>query len=292
MDQWDQQEEQLDEDKKTLQEKLEALKARQKKQQERQQKLKQSGETQLSEVDEDARLLSKSGQVVAGYNVQIAVDEKHKLLLVCEVTHDSNDYQQLAPIAKKAKAVLGSQKLEVLADSGYFSGPQLKSCLDAGILPFVPEADNSARQRTQGRLSREDFEYQAELDVYQCPAGQLLKKTRRYVRDGKRLSGYSGQAAVCQQCQLKAECLPPKTPYRQLARWEHEHVIEAHRERMATSGAEKMAQRAALAEHPFGTLKQRCGWSHFLLRGKQNVSAEMALLMLGYNLEKVRHMIG
>ena len=87
----------------------------------------------------------------------------------------------------------------------------------------------------------------------------------------------------CVRCTHKDTCLPEKTPFRQISRWEDEHILIAHRERMAQQGSEKMRLRAAIAEHPFGTLKQQCGWSHFLLRGMQKVRAEMDLLMLSYN---------
>jgi transposase len=53
-----------------------------------------SGETQLSRTDPDARLLTKSGQTVAGYNVQIAVDDAHKLIVASEVVNDGNDTGQ------------------------------------------------------------------------------------------------------------------------------------------------------------------------------------------------------
>ncbi|MET4323804.1 transposase [Bradyrhizobium sp. RT5a] len=81
--------------------------------------LEQSGQTQLSRTDADARLLAKNGQVVAGYNVQIAVDDKHKLIVASEVVNDGNDTGQLYDIAKAAKEELGVETLTVLADTGY-----------------------------------------------------------------------------------------------------------------------------------------------------------------------------
>lgn len=276
----------------SLEEKLEALKERQQKHQERLENLRESGEKQLAEVDEDARLLSKNGQTVAGYNVQIAVDQKHKLLIACEVTNDGNDQGQLEPMAKKAQRVLGVETLEVAADTGYFNVQHIKACMDAGITPYVPEPDWHTRVRKQGRFSREEFHYNAELDAYRCPAGQLLKRRRTLQKNGKLMFGYASQASICTQCLLKTTCLPAKTPYRQIYRWEHEHIVESHRKRMAQQGSKKMRQRTALAEHPFGTLKQWCGWSHFLLRGTQKVNAEMDLLMLSYNFKRVLNVLG
>lgn len=275
-----------------IQEKLEALKTRQAEHQERLAKLQASEETQLAEVDEDARLLSKNGQTVAGYNVQHVVDEKHKLLVACEATNAGNDQNQLEPMAKKAKQVLGVDELLALADAGYFDAKAIKACLEAGITPYVPEPDWNTRVREQGRFSREDFHYHAEEDCYKCPAGQLLKRIRSSLKNSKRIFGYASQASVCAQCPLKGQCLPEKTPYRQINRWEHEHILDAHRVRMKEQGKKRMQQRAALAEHPFGTLKLWCGWNHFLLRGKEKVDAEMNFLMLCYNFKRALNILG
>ena len=292
MDRADEEEISQEGDDKSLEEKLAALKERQQKHQERLEKLRESGERQLAEVDEDARLLSKNGQSVPGYNVQIAVDEKHKLLVACEVTNEGNDQRQLEPMAKNAKQVLEVETLEAVADTGYFNVQHIKACIEAGITPYVPEPNKTNQARLQGRFAREDFQYKAELDIYECPAGQTLKRRRTYERNGKRVFGYASQTSVCAQCSFKSHCLPPKTQYRQVHRWEHQHIVETHRERMIQQGGEKMRQRAALAEHPFGTLKQWCGGSHFLLRGKEKVSTEMALLMLSYNIKRVLNILG
>ena len=273
-------------------EKLEQLKARQKKNQERLEKLQASGEKQLGEVDEDARLLSKNGQSVAGYNVQTVVDGKNKLLVTCAATQDGNDTQQLAPMAKQAKQVLGVSELEVVSDAGYNNFDQIKECLDAGITPYVPEPDRNTRFGVQGRLTRDNFCYQAEQDCYVCPAGKTLLRAGQVVRHGQVRHGYRSQPAICANCPLKAQCLPPTCRYRSIYRWEHEEIIEAHRQRMAKEGPTKMALRACLSEHPFGILKRGCGWDHFLLRGLSKVSAELEFWMFGYNFKRVLSILG
>jgi transposase len=281
-----------EEDNSQLVEKLEHLKARQKKNQERLKKLQTSDEKQLSEVDEDARILSKNGQSVAGYNVQTVVDEKHKLLVTCAVTQDGNDTQQLAPMAKQAKQALGVSHLEVVSDAGYHNFDQIKECLDANIIPYVPEPDRNAQVKAQGRFTRDHYFYQPERDCYVCPAGEALLRHGQTVRHGQVRHCYRSQPAICANCPLKAQCLPTKTRYRSIYRWEHEEIIEAHRQRMAEQGLPKMALRACLSEHPFGTLKRWCGWNHFLLRGLPKVSAEMELWMLGYNFKRVLNILG
>ena len=107
--------------------------------------LEASGETQLSLTDPDARLLVKSGQGVAGYNVQAVVDDKHKLIVASEVVNDSSDVNQLHAMAKAAKEALDVETLQVLADEGYYSSIELKACEDDGITAYVPPPEGKGR---------------------------------------------------------------------------------------------------------------------------------------------------
>lgn len=275
-----------------LEAKLTALQARQAQHQARLAKLQAGGATQVADVDPDARLLTKAGQCVAGYNVQTAVDAKHKLLVVAEATQAGNDEGQLAPIAQAAQAALEVKALTVTADSGYCTAQGIEACVDAGITPYVPEPDKTRYGRAQGRFGREAFTYEPEANRYRCPAGQVLTYTSAREKAGKTIYTYISRAATCASCPLREHCLPPKTAYRQVTRWAHEAVMEAHRARMAKAGQVMMATRAALAEHPFGTLKLWCGWRHFLLRGLAKVQAELSLLMLSYNFKRVLTILG
>jgi len=275
-----------------LAQKLEKLKERQAKTKARLEKITESGATQVSETDEDARLLKKNGQVTAGYNVQIAVDNKHKLICAHEVTNDGNDSQQLAPMALKAKEALGVDRLKANADAGYENAPQLKECLDNGITPYVPLADKNAQVREQGRFERTEFTYHAESDSYQCPAGEVLKRSGSQKKSTKLSHKYAAKASVCKACPLAKKCLPEKTGYRQILRWEHEEIIEQHRQRMAQTGREQMKTRASCAEHPFGTMKESLGWRQFLMRGLDKVRAEMNLQVLAYNFKRVLNILG
>jgi hypothetical protein len=276
-----------------LGEKLAQLRQRQKKRSEQLQQLQESGETQIAEVDPDARLLSKKGSgTIAGYNVQIAVDDKHKLIVTGEVTQDGNDEQQLAPMSQAAKAELGVAELTSVQDMGYFNVEQIKDCLENGITPYVSEPDKQAQARKQGRFTRDDFTYDVQANCYHCPGGKRLKYSTSREKRGKRIWIYRSSVGDCAGCLLRSQCLPEKNRYRTVTRWEHEAVIEAHRERMAQDGAEKMRQRAELCEHPFGTLKLWLGWTHFLLRGLEKVRAEFSLMRLVYNFRRVLTILG
>ena len=256
-------------------------------------KLEASGQTQLSQTDPDARLLSKNGRVVAGYNVQIAVDDKHKLIVASEVVNDGNDTGQLHAMATAAKEEMGVTTLAALADTGYYNGNELKACEEDGIVAYVPQAKRTARLEAQGRMSHEEFVYDAEADVYRCPAGQVLtpSETPKTNTGGRIEIRYTSRKADCDACPLRVRCLSAKTPTRTVQRWEHEAVLERHRARMKTA-AGRMRRRGAIVEHPFGTLKCRAGYRHFLVRGFNKVRGEWSLMALCYNFSRVLTIIG
>jgi transposase len=256
-------------------------------------RLAASGETQLSRTDADARLLTKAGQTVAGYNVQVAVDEAHKLIIASAVVNDGNDTGQLYAMAKAAKDALGAETLQAVADVGYYNGATLKACEDDGIVAYVPQARRTGRLQAQGRFSHEDFSYDAAVDAYRCPAGALLRPTRgRKKNTGGRIEiRYVSRKAGCDACPLRGRCVTAKTPTRTVYRWEHEDVIERHRARMKDAAA-LMRRRSGLAEHPFGTLKCRAGYRHFLVRGFDKVRGEWSLMALCYNFTRVLNIIG
>jgi transposase len=260
-------------------------------------RLEKNGETQLSLTDPDARLLVKSGQGVAGYNVQAAVDDKHMLIVASEVVNDSSDVGQLHNMAKAAKDALGADTLEALADEGYYSSTELKACEDDGITAYVPVPEANARLEKQGRFSLKDFSYDGAADVYRCPAGELLRpmKGRRNGRwqntSGRVEIRYTNRKAICGTCRLKARCLSRTAPYRTVARWEHEDVLERHRTRMQDADR-LMRRRSAIVEHPFGTIKCRAGYRHFLVRGFDKVRGEWSLMALCYNFTRILNILG
>ena len=254
--------------------------------------MKARGEKQQSKTDPDARLLHKSGQTVAGYNLQIAVDAKHKLIVEHEVTNAGNDSGQLDVMAKRSQERLGVETLTVVADGGYYHQERIRCCVEAGITPYVALPRNKSSAKAQGRFDREAFSYETGEDVYHCPGGKTLVPQSEQIKSGKRMIRYVSRCADCSQCPLKARCLPKTNAYRSLYRWEHEAVIDAHKQRMVQAGQEKMRQRTALVEHPFGTLKCQMGWRHALVRGFEKVRGEVGLLILSYNFRRVLNLIG
>jgi hypothetical protein len=152
-------------------------------------KLADSGDSQLSRTDPDARLLAKHGQIVAGYNVQIAVDDKHKLIVASEVVNDGNHSGQLHAMAQAAKQALGVAALTAVADTGYYNGEALKACEDDAITAYVPLRDPDQRLKQQGRFGIADFRYDAAADLYRCPANAELRPMRGHKRKASSAAG-------------------------------------------------------------------------------------------------------
>jgi len=247
-----------------------------------------SPDQQISLTDPDSRSMATSGRGsgVVGYNVQVAVDTAHHLIVTHEVINVGTDRSQLAHIAKETKATLEVEKLDVVADRGYFSGEEILACEKADITVTLPKPMTS-NSKAAGRFGKQDFRYVAAEDVYVCPAGQRLAYSFTTEDKGLVLRRYRTKA--CQSCSIKNACTTAKE--RLISRWEHEHVLEAVQRRL-DEHPEKMRQRRETVEHPFGTIKARMGATHFLMKTLPKVATEMALHVLAYNLTRVMNIVG
>jgi transposase len=243
---------------------------------------------QISLTDPDSRSMATSGRGsgLVGYNVQVAVDTEHHLIVTHEVTNVGSDRAQLARVAKEAKATLQTDTLVAVADRGYFSGEEILACEQAGITVTLPKPMTSGA-KSDGRFGKQDFVYRPEEDVYRCPAGERLKYRFTSVENGLNLRRYWTNA--CGTCALKNRCTTGVQ--RRITRWEHEHVVEAVQRRL-DENPQAMRQRRETVEHPFGTIKARMGATHFLMKTLPRVAAEMALHVLAYNLTRVMNIIG
>ncbi len=243
---------------------------------------------QISLTDPDARSMATSGRDtgIVGYNVQAAVDTEHHLIVAHEVTNVGTDRHLLANMAEQARDEMGVEKLEAVADRGYYEGNEIRACEEAGITVTLPKPMTSGA-KAAGRFGKQDFVYLPDEDVYRCPAGERLifrfageeggKLTRRYWTRG------------CQTCVLKAKCTTG--PERRVSRWEHEAVLDAVQARLDRN-PDKMTVRRQTAEHPFGTIKAWMGATHFLTMTLPKVATEMALNVLAYNMKRVIAIVG
>jgi transposase len=241
---------------------------------------------QVSVTDPDTRRMPTAQGNVVGYNAQLAVDAKHKLIAADEVTNDTNDYGQLADVAQQAKDNLALPQTEVVADKGYYSAAEVSRCVEQNITPFIPKADTSANTR-QGLFGKSQFRYDAAQDVYVCPGNQALTYRFSTFELGRGLRYY--RASGCARCALKAQCTRNQGN-RTITREDNEALMEAMAERMRAQ-PEKFKLRKQLAEHPFGTIKRWMGFTHFTLKGLEKVRTEWSLITLVYNLKRVLKLV-
>ncbi|TDF94208.1 IS1182 family transposase [Paraburkholderia guartelaensis] len=252
--------------------------------------LKDLPEKQISLTDPDSRsMISQAkGTGVVGYNVQVAVDTKHHLIVTHEVTNVGSDRAQLSPMAKAAREAMGKNKLQALADRGYFSAPEIKACDDADIEALVPKSQTSGA-KADGRFDRGDFIYIASDDQYLCPAGQRAIYRYTSVESANLLKLRTYWSSACPHCPIRSQCTP--APYRRIRRWEHEAVLEQMQQRLDRQ-LDAMTIRRRTVEHVFGTLKHWMGSTHFLMRRLGHVATEMNLHVLAYNLKRVIGILG
>ena len=247
-----------------------------------------SPDLQILLTDPDSRSMATSGRGsgVVGYNVQVAVDTEHHLIVAHEVTNSGSDRAQFANMAKQAKGVLKAETLEAVADRGYFSSLEILACHEAGITVTLPKSQTSGA-KSDGRFGKQDFVYLPEEDAYRCPAGEQLPYRFTSEEGGKRLRRY--WTTACQDCALKSQCTTG--PERRIPRWEHEHLLDAVQQRL-DANPQAMRLRRETVEHPFGTMKARMGATHFVTKTLPKVAAEMALSVLAYNLTRVMNIVG
>jgi transposase len=219
------------------------------------------------------------------YNVQTAVDAKHKLIVANDVTNDTGDRDWLSPMALQAKDILGGP-FDAVVDVGYYHGEEVKTCLEAGITPYVARPVTSANQK-RGLFSKDDFTYDGATDTYQCPAGERLTFRFATVEQGRHIRYYATSA--CRACPLTPQCTCNKGG-RRLTRWVEEHLLEAMEQRVR-SRPEVTKQRNQPVEHPFGTMKRWWDAGYFLMRGLEKVRTEFSLTVLAYNLRRVLNLV-
>ena len=243
---------------------------------------------QISLTDPDARSMATSGRGsgMVGYNVQTAVDVKNHLILAHEVTNLGHDRSQLANMAKQAKAVIGTDQLDVVADRGYFKGEEILDCDQAGITTYLPKPQTS-NNIAKGLFSKRDFIYNSADDEYQCPAGEHLIYSSSSVEKGQTIRRY--RTSACKTCAIKSKCTTGKE--RRMRRWEHEAVVDAVQARLDRE-PERMKARRETVEHPFGTIKSWMGSTHFQTRTLEKVSTEMSLHVLAYNMKRLISIFG
>jgi transposase len=269
-----------------LQEKIAALKKQMQALQEIAVQLKDAPGAQISLTDPDSRSMKTRGTGIIGYNVQTAVDAKHHLIVAHEVTNIGSDRDQLSSMAEQARTAVGTEKLTVIADRGYFKSEEILACDKAGITTIVAKSVTSGATAS-GRFGKDDFIYNVQNDTYRCPAGQHLIRHTTMIERGLTFHRY--WTSNCKNCAVKKSCTPGQE--RRVTRWEDEAVLDAMQTRLDHfPGA--MRIRRQTVEHAFGTIKLWMGSAHFLTKTLKRVADEMSLHVLAYNLKRAIKLLG
>src|ERR687897_936007 len=272
-----------------LKEKIEGLRRQMQALREMGQQVEAAPDPQISLTDPDARSMATSGKGtgIVGYNVQMAVDAEHHLIVAHEVTNIGSDRAQLTSMGQKARDATGCEEITVLADRGYYNGDEVLACEGSGVVPCIPKTQTSGNAK-RGLFTVADFIYDAENDRYTCPAGKFL--TRGKVRSDRRdnIDHYRNLTA-CLTCVLKPRCTPDKI--KRLKRWEHEGILDTMQARLDRM-PDAMAIRRQAVEHPFGTLKAWMGSTHFLTKTLEKGRTEMSLQILAYNMKRMINIFG
>lgn len=239
---------------------------------------------QISQTDPDARLMKThhmERQVC--YNVQSAVDTKHHLIVAHDIVM-TTDRGQLAVVAKQVQQALDKKNITVIADKGYFSRTDIKATQDLGVTASIPQSDTSGSKK-KGIFNKSLFKYDKHKDVYICPADEELPHRRNVTDSGLELKVYVNHIA-CRDCAIRAKCTRSQNEPRKMKRWIYEDDIDVMQKRLDDNPSLSVLRKKTV-EHPFGTIKMWMGATHFLMKRKKNVSIEMSLHVLAYNLKRM-----
>jgi IS5 family transposase len=227
-------------------------------------------------------------KVGVGYNIQIAVDAKNKMIVEQEVTNQVVDMGLLTQTAEPARAILDVENIDVVADRGYFKMEDIEACEKAGMTPYVPQPQRGSSVKN-GLFRKDEFRYDAARDVYVCPAGEALSRNHEStLRDLKRFH-YTNPAA-CSACPLRVRCTTT-ADRRQVTRLENEAVLDRVAARLKARPW-VLDRRREVVEHPFGSIKQWMYQGAFLTKGLEKVRAEFSLTALAYNLRRAINVVG
>ncbi len=266
----------------SLKEKLEAYQQLKEKYETQREELRTEGLEQKTLTDPDSRRMKNNGALDICYNVQASIDSRNHFAIDAIVTNDINDLNQLSTMATGAKELVEPDEMAVIADTGYYNGPEIKNCVDAGIGVYIKKGKSNNQTKENG-YRKDKFIYDSERDVYICPEGNELHFLENTSKNGLRYRRY--KCISCEHCPKKQFCTTSASG-RNIQRWEYEAVLE----QVGTETAEHneiYKQRRSIVEHPFGTIKRQLGYTFFLRRGTENVDAECASMFIAYNLKRL-----
>lgn len=257
--------------------------------------------------DSDSRYMKDNNRINAGYNCQTAVDEKHKLIVAEDVTNESNDQHQINNMMSKISEVkeeLGiDNKTIVVADAGYFEeGEIIDAVKDEQFDLYISHPRDSQAQKTKLQkkenkipakgFGKDDFKYDKEKDIFECPAGKILaKKGNGYIDKRTERRKFKYSCNECGGCEHRISCTNDKSGRSVTATEFFTEITEFREKCNSDLGKKLLSKRKEIVEHPFGTIKHTWGYRCFMQKGKDRVSSEFCFIAFIYNLKRVLNIV-
>lgn len=258
--------------------------------------LQESGASQISTADPDARLLVDGKGAIVGYNVQSVVDALENIPVDYDVTNE-NDKEAMAEMMERTAANLNLEKdengklrvpLDGLFDAGYYNGAQLARVQELGVRTYVciPKVGGNSKPPDPA-YNRSNFIYDAQHDFFTCPEGNKLVTNGNWSKcRNKKVKSYKATEA-CKICPVRSKCTKAKNAGRVLLRNEYAWACEENQKNMEIS-PEMYRKRQAIVEHPFGTMKRSWGFTYIMTKkGKDSASADVGFMFLAYALRRI-----
>lgn len=234
----------------------------------------------------------RNAQLKPGYNVQLGVEGEY--ITGVSVCSERSDQLALIPLLENMGKHLGREYLDITADAGYeseenytyFEGKPTK-CY---IKPQNYERSKTKKYRNNMAL-RENMSYDAEADEYTCRQGRKLRAQYTGIRKSK--SGFESEVTYyecesCDGCPHKKQCTRAKGNRKmQVSKKFIAQRAESLERITSPQGVLLRMNRSIQSEGAFGVLKENYSFRQFLLRGNKKVLAELLLLAMAYNLNKL-----
>ncbi len=260
------------------------------------------GRNSFSKTDPDATFMHmkddhmRNAQLKPGYNIQLGVEGEY--ITGVQVSSERSDQLALIPLLERMEEHLGRSYEDVTADAGYESEENY-SYFEGRTTECYIKPQNYERSKTKKYKSnmalRENMAYDPDLDEYTCQAGKRLRAV--YVGKRKSKSGFESEITYyecesCEGCPHKKSCTRSKGNRKLQVSKKFIQQRKQSLERITSEkGALLRMNRSIQVEGAFGVIKQDYGFRQFLLRGNKKVLAEILLVAMGYNVNKLHNKI-
>ena len=262
----------------------------------RQAKRADKEQARASQSDPQARVMKQSnGGYAPSYNVQLSTEASNRIIVGAGVSQSGSDYGQLIGAVARIEANLAKKPGQLVVDGGFTTRENIMSMAEQGIDFFGSLAE--VNQRIAGQKGKrgvsegfytDKFIYDAQQNVFRCPAGETLRHKGRDFRLGVTLHQYRAPTERCRLCKFQSKCCPGNLHHgRSVIRTERAPAMQQFADKMQTeAGKAVYRQRGPVAEFPNAWIKDKLGLRQFRLRGLVKVRLEVLWAALTYNIQQ------